>query len=216
MGSVTLDASLKDSLTKSARKYADSLAGTPGESYLEGRGIGSDVSATFLLGYVADPDPGHQQFEGMLSIPYVTPTGVVSFKFRRLTGAGHKYDQPAGQTSRLYNVRALREHSDFILICEGEIDAVVAHGVCGLPAIGLPGVNNWKPHFPLVFEGYSRVYVLGDNDIKDDGSNPGQDMAKRVMQDLPQAVNILLPPGRDVNEFVVENGKSALADLVGV
>ena len=65
--------------------YHLELGGSPAEEYLGGRGL-LDAAPQFLLGYVAEPEPGHDhRFSGMLSIPYITPAGVVGFKFRRLT-----------------------------------------------------------------------------------------------------------------------------------
>jgi len=77
-------------LTEAAERYSNSL--TPqAVSYLEGRGISQEVSRTFLLGSVVEPSAGHELAEGMLSIPYRTPAGVVGIKFRRLDEGTPKY-----------------------------------------------------------------------------------------------------------------------------
>jgi 5S rRNA maturation endonuclease (ribonuclease M5) len=65
-------------------------------------------------------------------------------------------------------------------------------------------------------DGYDEIIVLTDNDEKDDGSNPGQELAKRIMSDLPEARNVLLPPGIDANKFVVTHGRDALVELLGL
>jgi hypothetical protein len=46
---------------------------------------------------VVDPIAGHELGEGMLSIPYITPAGVVGIKFRRLDEGTPKYLWPTGQ-----------------------------------------------------------------------------------------------------------------------
>jgi DNA primase len=52
----------------------------------------------------------------------------------------------------------------------------------------------------------SRVYILFDNDDKDDGTNPGQKAAEELAWDFyPQARNILLPSGKDPADLFVED-----------
>ena len=47
-----------------------------------------------------------------------------------------------GATTHIFNIGALSADSDFLAICEGELDTVVATQA-GLNAVGLPGANNW-------------------------------------------------------------------------
>lgn len=182
--------------------------------YLSSRGIDAEVADRFGLGLCSSPLAGHERFVGCMSIPYLTPTGVVAMKFRRLSGEGPKYDQPSGQEARLFNVEALWSREDFILVCEGELDTIVASGVCGLPAVGIAGTNGWKDHYGVAMEGFRHVFLLMDNDDKDDGSNPGQDAARRISKQLPEARPLRLPPGMDVNLYVLSAGPAALVDLV--
>jgi DNA primase len=212
----TLDASLMTWMTETADRYADAMPGTPAASYLQSRGIDLEVARQFRLGYVAEPGTGHEPYRGMLCIPYVTVRGVNGYKFRRLNNDGTRYLCPTGSRTHIYNVTALLKYTPTIVICEGELDAVTVHGVCGIPAVGVPGVSNWKRHFSRLFDGVHRILVLGDNDEKADGSNPGQDFAKRVCEELPHAVNVLLPPGMDANQMVVSHGADSLKELLGI
>jgi DNA primase len=198
-----------------AQGYMMDLDDSPAATYLESRGIVPQTTAPFLLGYVAQPGPGHEKYRGMLSIPYITPAGIVAWKFRRIDGEGTKYLAPAGQTSKLFNVGSLQCHSNTVTICEGELDAIVST-LAGYPAVGVPGVTHWKPHHPRCFDGYSKVLIVTDNDLKDDGSNPGQDLARKLLADLPQAINVQLPAGMDVNEYVSTHGAQAYGQLLGV
>lgn len=186
------------------------------EEYLAGRGISRDVAKRFELGTVIDPINGHEEYEGWLSIPYLTAMGsCVSVKFRRLDDGKPKYGQPAGQKQHLYNVSDVLTQSPRIVICEGELDAVVVSGVIGIPAVGVPGVTAWKPHFPKLFTGYDTIYIVGDNDDKADGANPGQEFSKRVQSEVSGGVIVTLPPGMDINEFYLTNGKEATENLLG-
>ena len=194
-------------LTEAAERYSNSL--TPqAVSYLEGRGISQEVSRTFLLGSVVEPSAGHELAEGMLSIPYRTPAGVVGIKFRRLDEGTPKYLWPTGQKIGLFNVNDLHKQSDTIAICEGEIDTIILSGCAGIPSVGVAGVSQWKPWFPKLFESYSRILIFADNDVKEDGRNPGQELAKRIKEDLDKAEIIHLPDNTDVNEVYLQHGNS--------
>jgi DNA primase len=104
--------------------------------------------------------------------------------------------------------------SPYIVICEGELDAVVTSGMLGIPAVGVPGVQSWKPHFPKLFTGYETVYVVGDNDIKEDGSNPGAEFAKRVANEILNSTIVTLPPGMDINDYYLAYGADATRALL--
>lgn len=184
--------------------------------YLQRRGLDGQAALTARLGAVLNPLPGHEQFTGMLAIPYLTPSGPVGLKFRRLDGGSPKYTAPLGQKTRLYNVLAVTQASDAIAICEGEFDTMVLHHMCGVPAIGVSGANNWKPHYGRVFRGFQTILIVSDNDAKQDGANPGQEMAARIISDLPHARNILLPAGSDLNEVYLAEGREAVLQRLGV
>lgn len=216
--SLTPSASQLASLQEANRRYRDSM--TPEvASWLDARGLDEEAVVTGSLGVVADPVLGHERFVGMVSIPYATKhVRPVGFKFRNLTDDGPKYDAPAGQPSRLYGVQTLTP-APAVLVCEGELDALLAHRVTGLPTVGVAGVSAWKRHHRRVLEGFPRVLVLADNDAgrepdeKGVVRNPGRELARKICESLPQAQAIDLPPG-DVTDFVTSGGD--LADLLGV
>lgn len=213
-------ASQREFLTRAAEMYEQSLPGSPVEEYLAGRGIDLSAASTSRLGYVK-PDvaaPGHDMYKGMLAIPYWTVHGgVVAMKFRVIDDRpGSRYLWPPGQQSHLYNVTSVVSGKPYMVICEGELDTVVASSVCGLNSIGIAGVSHWKPHHPRVLRGFRDIFVVTDNDDKEDGSNPGQELAKRIITDLPHARNVTLPRGQDISDFVQQNGGSALPSLLGL
>lgn len=204
---------LIDLWTKAANTYHDSLAGSPAEAYLEKRGI-LDGAERFKLGYVVDPAPGHEdRLKHHLSIPYITESGVVGFKFRRIDDGDPKYMIPTGQKHHLYNVSAILHAVHEVLIVEGEIDAISAT-LAGHPAVAVAGVNAWKPHFSRCFDGIGRVVIATDNDVKEDGSNPGQELARRLSDAIPQAIRVSLPPDSDINSIIVSQGAQALTKLI--
>lgn len=204
---------LRELWTRAAEQYHASLAGSPAEAYLEQRGI-LDGAKQFMLGYVAEPAPGHEdRLKHHLSIPYITEAGVVGFKFRRIDGGDPKYMIPTGQKHHLYNVGAILNAVREVLIVEGEIDAISAT-LAGHPAVAVAGVNAWKPYFSRCFDGIGRVIIATDNDVKEDGSNPGQDLARRLQDAIPQAIRVSLPPDSDINSIICNQGAQALTELI--
>ena len=193
-------------LLEAAQQYAQAIS-PQALAVLKERGISKEVAERFMLGTITNPINGHEMYQGWLSIPYITASGgCVGFKFRRLDDAKPKYGSPTGQKAHLYNVFDITIDSPYVVVCEGELDAIVTSGELGIPAVGVPGVAAWKPHFPKLFAGYETIFVVGDNDIKEDGSNPGAEFAKRVANEVMNSQIVTLPPGMDINNYYLVNG----------
>jgi DNA primase len=203
------------SLLEAVTRYSKNLDAKALE-YLEGRGISEDIALQFSLGLVTDPINGHENHAGWLSIPYLTALGMcVGVKFRRLDDGKPKYGAPTGQKAHLFNVADVTIDSGAIVICEGELDAVVVSGLINLPAVGVPGVQAWKPHFSKLFTGYDTVYIVGDNDIKEDGTNPGAEFSRRVSQEVLNSRIVSLPASMDINDYYLAHGKEESLKLFG-
>ena len=155
-------------------------------------------------------------YEGWISIPYFTALDIcVGFKFRRLDDMKPKYGAPIGQKSHLYNVVATMENTYRIVICEGEFDTIIMNEA-GVPAVGVPGVAAWKPFYPKLFSGFDVIYIIGDNDTREDkDTNPGAEFARRVASEVLNGQIVQLPPGMDITDFYLAEGKEALVNLVG-
>ena len=202
-------------LLEAAQRYAQEISPEVLVALAE-RGISEEVAARFELGTVTSPHNGHEMYEGWISIPYITAGGsCVGFKFRRLDDGKPKYGSPVGQKSHLYNVIATMSPTKSIVICEGEFDAIVMDANCGVPAVGIPGVAAWKPYYSKLFNGFDVVYIVGDNDVKEDGSNPGMEFSRRVAGEVLNSQIVQLPPGMDITDFYLANGKDLTANLVG-
>ena len=201
-------------LMEAAQRYAQEISPEALVALAE-RGISEEVAARFQLGTITDPINGHEMYEGWISIPYITALNdCVGFKFRRVDDGKPKYGSPLGQKAHLYNVTDILIQSPYIVVCEGELDTVITSGVLGIPAVGVPGVQAWKPHFSKLFSGYDTIYVVGDNDIKEDGSNPGADFSKRVANEVLNSQIVQLPPGMDINDHYLAYGADATKTLL--
>ena len=199
-----LSPELRTSLQTSAERYHQSLFKVA--DYLEARSLSFDVASSNLLGYVDEPAPGHEHFRGRLSIPYVTRAGVVNMKFRALDDSEPKYLNLAGFETNLYLVESFFAQSEYLAVAEGELDAL-SLVESGIPAVGLPGVNSWKPFYRRCFEDWATVYVFAD------GDQPGKDFAGFLAREI-RAVPIYMPPGSDVNTQLQKEGPQWLKDQI--
>lgn len=205
--------------TKSLQEAADHYSQEISEealAYLDGRGISELTAAKYRLGTITDPIEGHQGYTGWISIPYFTALDIcVGFKFRRLDDLKPKYSAPVGQKTHLYNVNAVTNDSYRIVICEGEFDCIIMNEA-GIPAVGVPGVAAWKPYYPKLFNGFDMVYIIGDNDEREDKeTNPGAEFSRRVASEVINSQIVQLPPGMDITDFYLANGREELTNLVG-
>lgn len=207
-----LSPSRKEWLGATAEKYHKALDETA-LAYLANRGIETSQVEQHLLGLVSEPEPVHADYTGRLSIPFVTPTGVVAIRYRCIEDhnckdAGHpKYLQGKGEGDHLYNVPSLRERHPAIAVCEGEIDTITVDTHV-LPALGVPGATKWKSHWTRLLEGYERVFAVGD------GDDAGKDFTGRLVEMLPNAKAVIFPQGQDANSFYLERGPEALSEFI--
>lgn len=148
---------------------------------------------------VSQPLVGHEQYEGRLAIPYLTPAGVVDIRFRAIRHEEPKYLGLPGSETRLYNVSAYFDATDWIAVCEGEIDTMTLTKL-GIPAVGVPGVKNIKSHHYRILSDFDRIYVFAD------GDPAGKEFTKDLSKKVSGVISISIPEGEDVNSLFTKLG----------
>jgi hypothetical protein len=178
----------------------------------------------YRLGVVIDPLNGDERFGGMLSIPYLTPRGVKAVKFRRLDGGKPKMAAPKSQPVRLYNTLACFDAGQVIGLAEGEVDAIVATEMLGIPTMGIPGAENWVKYGRIwapLFKNFRQVLVFKDGDAEQkrirNGQEvmvrPGEELADAIVQSLKQkALVVDCPEPEDVSSMVAAGRAKELSD----
>jgi DNA primase len=199
--------SQRESLTKAAKFYHSALH--EAEDYLAERGITLEQATRARLGVVLEPLTGHENYTNRLAIPYVTRSGVVDLRFRSMDLSEPKYMGLTGATTHLYNVGAFFRASSYISICEGEIDTITLDMACGIPAVGVPGVNNWKKHYTRLLQDFEKVFLFAD------GDSAGTDFAKHLAKELPNLVIVQMPDGEDVNSIYLKHGVDFFQQKIG-
>ena len=200
--------SQKELLGQASKKYNQNIY--QAEDYLRSRGITMEVARLARLGVVVEPEVGHEIYQGRLSIPYVTKSGVVDLRFRSLNPAVEpKYMGLTGADTKMYNVLDVERAGDFIAICEGELDTLTLSACVGIPCVGVPGANSWKKHYTRLLADFERVYVFAD------GDQPGKEFATSLSRELPVTI-VNFPDGEDVNSYYIKYGADAIREKAGL
>lgn len=200
-----LSAEQRRYLERAVLQYTESL--DEAADWLGARGIDLDHARSSGLGVVTDPLPGHEHLDGRLAIPYLTDAGPVNMSFRcirceKCKGHG-KYMQSKGLKTNLYGVQSIRHADDWMVVCEGELDALIWQQI-GVPAIGISGAEKWMPHWSSVLEDFSRVYVA------EDGDEAGRHLWDRISSEISNAIRMRMPDGHDTNSAFLEWGAEYL------
>jgi CHC2 zinc finger len=107
-----------------------------------------------------------------------------------------------GSTPSLYWIDHLPEDAEYALVCEGETD-VAAATFLGIPAVGVPGVDTWKPEWARQLPEKNLVLWV-------EPDQGGQNLADAMSRDIPGLRVIEAPPGiKDICELLAQAGAGA-------
>jgi hypothetical protein len=101
-----------------------------------------------------------------VEIPYADRDGeLLNNRYRIAVGGDDKFRWEKGSTTTLYGLHKLEEaeKAGYVLLVEGESDCHTAW-YRGLPAIGVPGVDNWRDEWAEHLNGISKIFVVVEPD----------------------------------------------------
>jgi DNA primase len=203
---VRLSNSHRQFLLRATQQYASQIE--VAKDYLLTRHLSVEEARTFHLGVVVDPMPGHEGFKNRLAIPYITPSGVVDIRFRAMGDVDPKYMGMVGAKTTMFNTPACFVQSKYICVTEGEFDCIMMSVKTNHPTVGIPGANNWKPHYSRILDDFDMVIILTD------GDTAGAEFGKKITRELPNANVIAMPEGEDVNSVFIKLGKEWIDERV--
>ena len=189
-------------LLQATQRYASKIE--LAKDYLSSRHLSVEEASTFHLGVVEDPLPGHEAYKGRLAIPYITPSGVVDIRFRAIGNEDPKYMGLVGAKTTMFNTQACFVADKYICVTEGEFDCIMMSVKTMHPTIGIPGANNWKPHYAKILDDFDVVIVLAD------GDSAGLEFGKKISRELSNVNIISMPDGEDVNSMMIKMGSEWL------
>jgi len=204
---VRLSSSQKNFLLQATQRYAAKIE--LAEQYLLSRQLSVEEAKVFHLGVVEDPLPGHEAYIGRLAIPYITPSGVVDIRFRGINNEDPKYMGLVGAKTTMFNTQACFVADKYICVTEGEFDCIMMSVKTLHPTIGIPGANNWKPHYAKILDDFDTVIVLADGDAA------GLEFGKKISRELGNVNIVSMPEGEDVNSMMIKKGSDWIDERIG-
>ena len=202
-----LSSSQKNFLLQATQRYAAKIE--LAEEYLLSRQLSVEEARVFHLGVVEDPLPGHEAYIGRLAIPYITPSGVVDIRFRAMHNEDPKYMGLVGAKTTMFNTQACFVADRYICVTEGEFDCIMMSVKTIHPTIGIPGANNWKPHYAKILDDFETVIVLADGDAA------GLEFGKKISRELGNVNIVSMPEGEDVNSIMIKKGSDWIDERIG-
>ena len=202
-----LSSSQKNFLLQATQRYAAKIE--LAEEYLLSRQLSVEEARVFHLGVVEDPLPGHEAYTGRLAIPYITPSGVVDIRFRGIHNEDPKYMGLVGAKTTMFNTQACFVADKYICVTEGEFDCIMMTVKTMHPTIGIPGANNWKPHYAKILDDFDTVIVLADGDAA------GLEFGKKISRELGNVNIVSMPEGEDVNSVMIKRGSDWIDERIG-
>jgi DNA primase len=203
---VRLSSSQKNFLLQATQRYAAKIE--LAEEYLLSRQLSVEEAKVFHLGVVDDPLPGHEAYTGRLAIPYITPSGVVDIRFRGIHNEDPKYMGLVGAKTTMFNTQACFVADKYICVTEGEFDCIMMTVKTMHPTIGIPGANNWKPHYAKILDDFDTVIVLADGDAA------GLEFGKKISRELGNVNIISMLEGEDVNSIMIKKGSDWIDERI--
>jgi hypothetical protein len=197
-------------------------------AYLRDHGIDAKIAAKYRLGLVNPADFDDRKHAGRLAIPYITNAGVVMLKYRCVEEHNckdfdhEKYLVPFDQELWIFNPAAFFDADSTIGVAEGEIDAIVATEILGLPTIGIPGVDAWTSNrktWRRTLEDYEKVLIFVDGDKPDPitGKEAGKDFARAVAHDVRGRGRLVYcDQGQDVASMAASGRLDELREKAGL
>ena len=201
-----LSSSQRQFLLQATQRYAGKIESAA--EYLSNRSLSVEEASIFHLGVVEDPLPGHEPYKGRLSIPYITPSGVVDIRFRALHNEDPKYMGLVGAKTTMFNTQACFVADKYICVTEGEFDCILMSVKTMHPTIGIPGANNWKSHYAKILDDFDIVIVLADGDAA------GLEFGKKISRELGNVNIISMPEGEDVNSMITKVGSEWIDERI--
>lgn len=201
-----LSSSQRQFLLQATQRYTSKIE--LAKDYLENRSLSVEEASIFHLGVVDEPLPGHEPYKGRLAIPYITPSGVVDIRFRSMYGEDPKYLGLIGSKTTMFNTQACFAANKYICVTEGEFDCIMMTVKTVHPTIGIPGANNWKPHYNKILDDFDVVIVLAD------GDTAGLEFGKKISRELGNVNIISMPEGEDVNSTITKQGSEWIDERI--
>ncbi len=153
-----------------------------------------DIKSTGLVNQF-----GEDYFHDEIIIPYLEYGIAYQLRGKKING---KYRSAQGSKAALYGTDYILGENT-VAIAEGELASLHLNQI-GIPAIGVPGAQTWKPEWTELLRDVKRVYIVYDAD------NAGKAGAEKVAKELGVKARIVeIPVAKiDIEDYIVKYDKN--------
>ena len=183
---------LPASMDKQAAIYHDTMPNNIREYLCTKRLLSDETIDHFQLGYI------EQRRQKWITIPVTDRNGGVLFMKLRQDPFSPVEGQPkymsTGGNASIFNAQTLRDKPDALVICEGEFDCMVLHGL-GIAAIcSTAGAGTFKEEWIAQLDCARDYYVVMDND--EAGRKGAYSLIEKLAAVYPNSsiMRVTLPP----------------------
>lgn len=174
--------------------------------YLITRGIDGETQERFGIGY----NPANK---GYTAIPwhYVDTGEIANVKYRSTRGKRFFYEPDAKPISEIVYGLWHAKGEEYIIICEGEIDALSweTAGYASI-AVGSAHISDKQAEM-IIREGFGRIYLAGDNDEQGRKLNR---MAADKLRGYAELFTVEYAKEKDANDVLLRSGVRELGEML--
>ncbi len=158
------------------------------ESALTYKGFSQDQLAQFGVEFQGD----------RIVVPYYTTKGAVwRRKVFQPGGAPAVFWEGESKAQVPYGLETVQLGGEIVFLTEGESCSwALRVAYPNIPVLGVPGAQAWKQDWAGIVKGFKRVYLLFDAD------KAGRQCRERVLEDLPDARDVVWPDGLDTRDVL--------------
>jgi DNA primase len=173
-------------------RLSDSLWGSPGQKYMNGRGFTDKTLSEFVIGYSAK--------NNMVTIPVHDAAGrPVGMVGRTIEGKRFKNTDNLPSRRVLFNTHRAKRHGEKVILVESSMDAMRIHQA-GFPyVVATNGSIFSQYHVQAIDKYFNEVIIMTDMDDPDDhrsvhckkcentclGHSPGRALGDKIERALP-------------------------------
>jgi len=163
------------------------------------------------LGIAVDFSPKNGKDVYWITIPQFMGGELFDIKYRSWFGATKDFKHVKGASSILYNQDVLNENPYYVLVSEGERDAITLVDKGFKNVIGTTGgAGTFREEWWLALQGTPRIFLVFDSDKA--GKEGAKTVASRL--GLHRCYNVTLPEDMDVSEFLQEHSSKEFGQLL--
>ena len=180
------------------------------EELTQGWKIDKETAKKFRLGIAINKNKKGEKIKWIV-IPTIVHKEIVNVKYRSWFGEEKEFKREYGGKSELFNIDNLNKELNYVILTEGEKDAIVVSDAGVKNVVGLTGgadtfIDTWYD----LFESFEKILICMDEDTA--GKRGLLKIAKRL--GIERCKYVKLPKGMDATDYIHKYSGKAFKKLL--